>query len=77
MNRIRAGMRMSEALARGVLVLTGATGNHRRRSEALHRQSDCQQEHQRETNKPLHTQSLSDRRPTRTAAPVGSGKKPA
>ena len=51
---VGAGMGMRKALTHSVLVLTRAAGDHRHRSEALHRQSDCQQDDQSETNKTLH-----------------------
>jgi len=77
MTLFSAGMRMRQAGAHNMVVLTSAAGDHRRRSEALHRQSDCQQGDQSETKKPLHVQSLSDRRRTRTTMPMCFGKKPA
>ena len=71
-----ARMGMSKALPHSISVARAA-GDHRHRSEALHRQSDCQQDHQSETNKTLHLESLSDRRPTRRRVPKCFGKKPA
>ena len=64
-----AGMGMSGALSRRMIVLTRAAGDHRRRRDALHRQSDRQQDHQSETNETKHVQSLSDRLQTRRPIP--------
>lgn len=74
---IGVGMGMRRGVAGSVVVLTHAAGNHRRRSEALHRQSDCEQEHQSQTNKPPHVCSLSDRRQTHSAGAGMSRRKTA
>jgi len=63
----RAMMTVGDGVGPIVFVLPHAAGDHRRRSHALHRQSDCQQERQGEASESRHRPTLNDRPAVRKA----------